>query len=300
MRWWRSLVLLVGVLVLPLSAQAQGTLRLANLKAQLWPEYDQRSMLVIYDFQLPSDVKLPIGVAIRFPKDSNLIAVASVSSSGSLVNADYLGPSASGDWQSITVQVQTATSYHIEYYEPLSIAGQLRQFTYLWPGDYAVDDFSVSVRVPADTTNITSTPPLQSTQEPDGSPALAADFGALTAGQEFPVQLTYTKTSDALSVTQPRLQPSQPLGSSTPGRVMLSNYYPWILGGLGLLLILAGAVYLWQSRRAPESAGRRFRHSSPQSEDAAPNDIYCHQCGTRARTGDRFCRVCGTRLQPPE
>lgn len=300
MRCWRRLAVLMGVIIMPLSAQAQGNITFANLKAQLWPEYDQRSMLVIYDFQLPNDVKLPVGVAIRFPKDANLIAVASLSSSGSLVNTDYLGPSATGDWQSITVQVQTATTYHIEYYEPLAISGQLRQFTYLWPGDYAVGDFSVSVRVPADTTNITSTPLLQSTQEPDGTPALAADFGALAAGQEFPVQLTYTKTSDTLSVTQPRLQPSQPLGSSTPGRVMLSNYYPWILGGLGLLLILAGAVYLWQSRRTPGLVDRRHRHAGPQSADDSEDAVYCHQCGTRAQAGDRFCRVCGVRLQQPD
>ncbi len=299
MRLWRFwAVVVVGLIILPFSVAAQGTVRFSKLRAQLWPEYDQRSMLVIYDFQLPSDVTLPVAVAIRFPKDANLIAVASLTSSNTLVNADYLGPSSNGDWQSITVQIQSATTYHVEYYEPLSISGQLRQFTYLWPGDYAVDDFSVSVRVPADTSNITSTPSLQSTQEQDGSPALAGDFGALGAGQEFPVQLTYTKTSDTLSVTQPRLQPSQPLGSSTPGRVMLSNYIPWILGVLGGLLIVAGAIYLWQSRRTPGLSVGRHRHPAALPEDDADGAIYCHQCGTRAQPGDSFCRVCGSRLRP--
>lgn len=299
MRWWRAMVLVLGIAIFPFSARAQTAVRLANLKAQLWPEYDQRSMLVIYDFQLPSDAQLPVSVSIRFPKDSNLIAVASLGANGSLVDADYLGPSTSGDWQSITVQIQAATSYHIEYYEPLSIAGQLRQFTYLWPGDYAVDDFSLSVRVPADTTNITSTPSLASTQEQDGAPALAADFGALPAGQEFPLQLTYIKTSDTLSVTQPRLQPTQPLGSETQGRVMLSNYLPYMLGVLGALLIVGGAIYLWQSRRNPDFMVSRRRHPGPQSEGEPAEAIYCHQCGTRAQRGDRFCRVCGTRLRPP-
>ncbi len=297
MRWWRVLLTLAGVLVLSISAHAQNTVRLASVKAQLWPEYDQRSMLVIYDFQLPSDATLPVGVTIRFPKDGNLIAVASLGSGGSLVNADYLGPTSDTDWQSITVQVQTSTSYHIEYYQPLSISGQLRQFTYLWPGDYAVDDFSISVRIPTDTTNITSTPELQSTQESDGSPALAGDFGALATGQEFPLQLTYTKTSDTLSVTQPKLQPSQPLGSNTPGRVMLSNYLPYILGLLGLLLILGGAIYLWQSRRGAGALVGRRRHAPAQNEREAGDAIYCHQCGTRAQAGDRFCRVCGSRLR---
>lgn len=298
MRWWRWLPVTVGVLSLTISAQAQNTIRLASLKAQLWPEYDQRSMLVIYDFQLPSDAQLPVGVSIRFPTDANLIAVASLGANGTLVNADYLGPTAGTDWQSITVQVQTSTVYHIEYYQPLSIQGQLRQFTYLWPGDYAIDDFSISVRIPTDTSNISAQPNLQSTQEADGSPALAGDFGSLAAGQEFPLQLSYTKTSDTLSITQSRLQPSQPLGASTPGRVMLSNYIPYILGLVGVLLILGGAVYLWQSRRAPGPLAVRRRHAAAQPEEAPEDAAYCHQCGTRAERGDRFCRVCGSPLRP--
>ena len=198
MRWWRLLVLLAGVISLPLSAQARNAIRLASLKAQLWPEYDQRSMLVIYDLELPSDTKLPVSLSIRFPKDGNLIAVASLGANGALVNADYLGPSLIGDWQSITLQIQTATSYHVEYYEPLSISGQLRQFTYLWPGDFAVDDFSLSVRVPADTTNVTTTPNLQSTQEADATPALAGDFGALSAG--FPDRAAPAEIERALDL----------------------------------------------------------------------------------------------------
>ncbi len=300
MRWWRYLTTLLGVILLSFSAHAQTTIRLANLKVQLWPEYDQRSMLVIYDFALPSDVKLPVSISIRFPQDANLIAVASLGSNGSLLNADYLGPSIDGDWQSITVQIQTATTYHLEYYEPLSISGQQRQYTYLWPGDYAVDDISLSVRIPADTTNITASPNLQSTQESDGTPALAGDFGALASGQEFPLRLDYTKTTDTLSVSQPRLQPSQPLGSSTPGRVMLSNYIPYILGVLGFLLVAGGAIYLWQSRRSVRLLGDRRRHPSAPLQDDASDAVYCHQCGTRAQRGDRFCRVCGTRLRLAE
>ena len=297
---WRAIILVLGVSAFSFSAHAQNSIRLASLKAQLWPEYDQRSMLVIYDLELPSDTKLPVSLSIRFPKDGNLIAVASLGANGALVNADYLGPSLIGDWQSITLQIQTATSYHVEYYEPLSISGQLRQFTYLWPGDFAVDDFSLSVRVPADTTNVTTTPNLQSTQEADATPALAGDFGALSAGQEFPLQLTYAKTSDTLGVSQPRLQPSQPLGSNTSGRVMLSNYLPYILGVLGFLMIAAGALYVWQSRRSLRATGERHRHPGPEVAEDAPDAVYCHQCGTRAERGDRFCRVCGARLRLPE
>ncbi len=299
MRWWRLLVAILGAMSLTISAQAQNTLSFSSLRVQLLPEYDQRSMLVIYDFDLPGDTQLPVGVTIRFPKDANLIAVASLSSNNSLIDADYLGPSASGDWQSITVQAQTKTTYHVEYYQPLSIQGQLRQFTYLWPGDYAVDDFTITIRIPIDTTNITTQPILTSSQDSTGTSFLTSDIGALTAGQEFPLQLNYTQTSDTLDVNQSRLQPSEPLGSNTLGRVMISNYIPYILGLVGLLLILGGAIYLWQSRHTADALVGRRRHATAQAEDASPDAVYCHQCGTRAERGDRFCRVCGSRLRTP-
>lgn len=300
MRKWLIPILLAGVLLGLVSVRAQNAIRLARLQVQLWPEYDQPSMLVIYDFQLPDSIKLPVSVSVRFPKDANLIAVASESTDGSLLNADYLGPSASDTWQTVTIQIQTPTTYHLEYYQPLSKTGQIRRFSYLWTGDYAVDDFSVSVRVPTDTTDIITTPDLKSTAGADGVTSLTKDFGILGAGQEFPLQLSYTKTSDTLSVPEQKLAPSEPLGANTPGRVMLSNYWQYIIGIMGLVLILGGSVYFWQSNRGRRSLDGRHRHRGAQAESQASSDLYCHQCGTRAQAGDRFCRVCGTKLRLPE
>jgi hypothetical protein len=297
MRKWLVVAFLLGVLTVPFSASAQGQVKLGSLEVQLWPEYDQPSMLLIYDFKLPEDASLPAAVSIHMPKDANLIAVASQAADGALVNAEYEGPTASGDWQVVTIKVQTQTTYHLEFYEPLSKSGTVRQFTYLWPGDYAADDFSISLRVPVDTTNITTDPTLQASQAADGASYLLKDFGPLAAGQQVTLNINYTKTSDKLSVAQQNVQPSAPLNANTPGRVMLSNYLPYILGGLGLILIVGGLLYFWRSGRGGTSEGRR-RH--PAKEDERKSDVYCHQCGTRAQVGDRFCRVCGTKLRLAE
>ena len=68
----------------------------------------------------------------------------------------------------MTVQIQTAATYHLEYYEPMSRTGDERKFTYLWPGDYSIDDISISVRVPPDTTRISTDPEMKSTKGADG------------------------------------------------------------------------------------------------------------------------------------
>ena len=95
MRRWLAFVILAGTFAVPFAAQAQNPIKLSTLQVQLWPEYDQPSMLVIYDFKLPEGVKLPVSVSMSFPKEAHLVAVASQSSNGSLLNTDYIGPIAS-------------------------------------------------------------------------------------------------------------------------------------------------------------------------------------------------------------
>jgi hypothetical protein len=300
MRRFSFVFLVGGLLLFPASAQAQGPVRLSSVQVQLWPEYDQPSMLVIYDFQLPDQVQLPVAVSIRFPKDANLMAVASQAAGENLLNTDYTGPTVAGDWQMITIEVQSVATYHVEYYEPLSFSGMLRKFSYAWPGDHAVDDLNVAVRLPVDATDVQAEPAMESVSSSDGTPYLRQDFGAMQSGQQLTLNLTYSKATNDLTASQTDLQPSKPLGSDTPGRVMLSNYAPYVAGMLGLLLIAGGGLYLWQSKRSRSPARERRHRSSGQAGAGSDSDIYCHQCGTRAQPGDRFCRVCGTRLRLPD
>jgi hypothetical protein len=297
MRALMILVGLVGSLLMSLPAQAQAASKLSSLQVQLWPEYDQPSMLVIYDFSLPANAQLPLNVSLRFPQDANLVAVASQAQDGSLLNTDYQGPTPDADWQVISLQIQTPAVYHVEYYEPLTRDGNARHFSYLWPGDYSVDDFVVSVRLPMDATGVSADPSMQLSQSSDGTPYLRKDFGGLAAQQQFPIQLTYTRTSESLTATQQTLQPSQPLGASTPGRIVWSRYLPYVFAFLGIALILGGGAYVWQSSRAGGRAkeGRRSHGGGPKPERGP--EVYCHNCGTRALSGDRFCRVCGTKLR---
>jgi len=293
MRKWLVFLFVLGAIAFPFSVRAQNEIRLAGLQVQLWPEYDQPSMLVIYDFQVATSTALPTNVNIRIPKDAKLSAVAQTAANG-LVNAEYNGPAVAGDWQVVGVKISELVTYRVEFYEPLSKNSTTRQFSFLWPADYAADDFSVSVREPADITQIASIPAMPESQGKDGLTYMQNDFGPLPAGQQFALNLTYTKTSDTLGVPQQNVQPSTPLSSNTPGRVMFSNYLPYILGALGVILIVGGLFYFWRSSRRG-SQGRK-RHPA-QTEKEGDSDIYCHQCGARARTADRFCRVCGTKLR---
>lgn len=290
---WLFLPLLLALIIVPFTANAQGEVKLDSLTVQLWPEFDQPAMLVIYDFTLAEGSSLPINLNLRIPADATLVAVA-YAPTGNLLNVPYQEPVEEDGWQVVTFTVDTATIYHIEYYAPLNRSDSEREFLFLWPGDYAVGTFNVSVKVPVDTTEYTTDPEMRTTTSADSGQTFL-EWGAsnVEAGEEIPVRLRYTKTSDRLGASDQPLETGG-IDESTEGRISLSNYLPYILGGLGILLILTGGLYFWQTSKG--RPGPRFRHRI-REEEGVPGEIYCHQCGNRAQPTDRFCRTCGTRLR---
>ncbi|HET6847084.1 MAG TPA: zinc ribbon domain-containing protein [Anaerolineales bacterium] len=301
MRRWRLAMVILGValMLVPGSAAAQTPIAFSGMLVQLWPEYDQPSMLVLYDFQVAPGTQLPASVTIRIPKEANLTAVAVHGEGDALLNADYRDLSADDTWQSVAIQIQNTSTYRVEYVQPLSRTGQQRQFHYEWPGDYSTQDFNLSVRMPADATAVTDNPRLKQGEAAGSTYWLGQDFGALAVGTAFTYELTYSRESESPVEQQGGLTPSRPLDANTPGRVATSNYLPYFLAALGVVLIGGGAFYFWQAGRGrkPRQARHRAALRRPLGE---AEDIYCHSCGTRAQAGDRFCRVCGTRLRPSE
>jgi hypothetical protein len=290
---WLLLPLLFALLTIAFPAGAQGEVTLDTFTVQLWPEFDQPAMLIIYDFTLSEDTNLPVDVTLRIPANANLIAVA-YAPTGDLLNVPYQEPIQEEGWKLLTLTIDTATVYHIEYYAPLERSEAQREYVYLWPGDYTVKTFNISVRPSVDTTEITTDPQMKSaTTEGIAQSLLEWGTSDLEAGKQLPIRVTYTKSSDRLGVSDQPLETGV-VDESTQGRVSLNNYLPYILGGLGALLILVGGLYFWQSGKG-KSASRK-RHRSP-GEESANGDVYCHQCGKRAQAGDRFCRTCGSRLR---
>ncbi len=280
------------------NVQAQSAVSLKSLQVQLWPEYDQLSMLVIVDFELSKETELPARVTFRIPDEANLTAVASLEATG-LINAEYEGPSVENDWQIMTVIVNNPTTYHLEYYESLEVEGTVRSFIYQWNGSYPVTGFTISILKPVDTITLTTEPRLDPVTNPDGSTVYTSQPSSLTKGEQYNLRLTYEKTTDTLFVPPQDLRPSTPVDEKTEGRISLQNYLPFILAAIGLMALLGGLVYYWQSGSKRDSRRRR-RKPSQQTEKEPATGIYCPQCGTRAQMNDLFCRVCGTRLRKKE
>lgn len=300
MRKWPVFVFLLGLLIFPSSANAESNIKLDSLNIQLRAEYDQPSMLVINKFVLSKDTPLPASVTFRFPKDANLTAVGIENTDGQLYDKNFAGPVEQGDWQSVTINVESYQPHQIEYYEALIREGNKREFKYRWYGDYFVKQLNLTIIIPANSDNLITSPVLQSTEKSKDGSLLSGTITKteMKSMQSFQFDLQYQRASNAL--TSPRedakVEPVAPVGKDTPGRVSITNL-PWIIGAFGLALIVIALFTYWRSTQSSEEKPRKRRR--PQREAAAEGEgqAYCHECGTRAHPGDRFCRTCGSRLR---
>jgi len=289
-------------------AQAQGPLRFAELEVDLWPEYDRTDVLVIYKVKLTSDVQLPADVTLKIPADAGEpFAVAVRQVDGALLNATY-ERQVEGNWALITITA-TMPEIQLEYYDPqIKIDDRNRNYTYVWPGDYAVEAMRIVVQEPVGASQMNIEPDLGSFSQVQNDPMryYLMDVGAPKANENVSVAVSYSKDTDILSIESLQIQPSAPIdGNDGSGPSGIVTYLPWIIGGLGVLLLAGGGLWYWRLNAVQSSAPPKKRRKnkgpikSPEQISAAngKDGVFCHQCGKRSATGDRFCRSCGAKLR---
>lgn len=293
-------MLVLGILLLfPFYASAQTDVSLYSVNVQLWPEYDQPSMLVIVDFKVAPMTPLPVELTFHIPTDANLIAVAYQAENGDLLNAQFDAPTANDNWQSFKMTVEQNVIYRFEYYQPLLFKGNERTFSYSWQHSYTVKNFSVNVLEPMDVVSFSMQPNYISKESVNGLNIYTGEVIKLNPREEYKLDLQYEKTSLTLINEPQQVQSADPVNENTPGRVSLNNFLPYIIGSFGLLFVLVGTVYYWRIGRTSTKRARRRRVFNAVEEENKTG-AYCANCGARAKSGDRFCRTCGTKLRTQE
>jgi hypothetical protein len=279
--------------------RAQTELLLSSVKVDIWPEYDQPAVLVIYHLSLAPATTLPVTLNLRIPAQATVYAVAIADPVNGLLNTPY-DRTVQGKWATLSI-TSNSKEVQVEYYDSLIKNGITRHIVYEWTGDYAVDSFVVALQQPSSATDLITDPTLiNSNIGQDGFTYLQSTSQSLAVGQAFTLTADYQKATDTLSTTGLPVQPTQPLNASTPGRET-TNSVLWVLvaiGGTLILVSIVGGLYIWKNRsHQPSSSRKRHPQSQPPS---ASGDVYCNQCGKRAQPGDVFCRTCGLRLRKEE
>ena len=269
---------------------AQMVPQLERLEVDLWPELDRPAMLVIYRGTLQADVPLPATVSLQLPPQVDVPhAVAYSDVDGNLFDATYSTQSTDAG---IQVNLETPSrTFQLEFYDELTYDGDLRSYTFIWPGDYAVEQFNVAMLPPPGATQIQTQPALNPAQQGTGGTIYVGTLGSFAQDQSTQVDVSYRRT-DATG----------PITSSMPSDEG-SNNVPLIVAiALVLLgLVIVGVVwYTRRSKRSPiqtESQARpkrsKKRAKTTVNKHTPPTAGHCTQCGNALGSDDRFCGRCG-------
>ncbi len=296
-------VLLAGLLFTG-TARAQSEPVIETMSIGLWPEYDRADVLVIYRITLASDVTLPAQMSIRIPQKAGApynLAMKDVD--GLLYNLAYTSE-VQGEWLKITFTTPSV-ELQLEYYDPgLTKDAAQRQYEYTWNGDFTVKDLVVAVQQPVNASGMQILPDFGAgVVQEDGLTYFTKQVGNVDAGTPFTVRFGYTKPDDEFSLSSQSVQPVQAASGDAAGRVNASDILPWVLGGVGLILVLGGLVWFLVSRNrsmVSATSGKRHRRSGrAQTPEvlSGTDPIFCPKCGRKASTADLFCRACGNRLR---
>ncbi len=294
----RRLMMVLALLVvflLPAPVRAQSEVRLSSVSVDIWPEYDRPAVLVIYHIALAPGAALPAILTLRVPAAAQVNVVAIVDPVRGLFNVPYERV-AQEEWAILTISANSS-QVQVECYEELAKSGIARHIVFKWTGDYAVDILEVNFLSPLGAEGVTlSRAPVKIGPGQDGLTNYRDQMKSLLAGQVYTLTMDYQRLTDSVNISGLPVQAAFPLGKDTPGRVSMTGVLPWVLVGIGALLIVAGVVgfVVWQ--RGSRGSSARQRQALRHKEGAA-EPIYCLQCGRRAQPSDLFCRTCGMRLR---
>ncbi|MGB8647246.1 MAG: hypothetical protein WCF84_18555, partial [Anaerolineae bacterium] len=243
-------------------ALAQGPVddRLANLSVNVWPEYDQPSVLVLYEGEMAAKDKFPRDVSFLVPTGAQVVATAYVGTSGDLLNTDAPKIQDQGDGYTLLTISLPQSKFHIEYYYNPLQGSPDKTMTFVYKAAQSADNIDLEVQQPLKAENFVTDPAaIVKSTDPHGFVLHKFSYATLAMGKTLSVKVSYTKSdpnpsTSALPAPNPSTAPSQS-GANAPASSSLSNTE--VLAGILIALALAvaalGGFYWWsRNRLAPE------------------------------------------------
>jgi hypothetical protein len=279
---------------------------------RVWPEYDNKSVLVIMSFSLPAQVQLPATLRFAVPKGATIAGIGEVDPNGDFkynYGSSYPPIESGPEWDIATIQVKQFRSLQIDYYyDPGLPAGAgVRSFPLLLQVPLDAGALELQVQEPARATDFKVQPFIQ--------PSGKARDGFVYAGQTFPEVKAGSTLGYLVSYSKADGDPSINPTESASGQVNVNSV---LLAAIVIIVVLVGGLVAYRlyrnaGRATPTTGQARQRtRPNPATPPAAvkgkravtnagvvaadPNGAvrrYCFACGDGLVKKARFCQSCG-------
>lgn len=260
------------------------------MNVEIWPEYDDPRVLVIYSGALEPGLEMPRDFSFLVPTGAEVHMAGAVAESGGHIHGLYETRDRGDGLTEVSYSLPNPNFYMEFYYDPLG-DDDLRDFSYPLVSPYAISQLRVNVQHPRRATEFAVAPATtQVVQDDKGLSYHAIRFDSLTAGESRSVSVRYKKSDRNFSVVA-----QDGSGAEVSDKRAMKS----ILVFSALLLL--GVVGYGVFTTTRKGAGRPTRDiggtQQPRSESGRRGPIagadFCTQCGERTAATDKFCGKCG-------
>lgn len=298
------------------STQAQlPATNIETLILDIWPDYDDASVLILMTGTLPPDTPLPATVTIPLVAGAEINAVARITDENQML--DDVVYTAENNTLTLTTP---EPRFRVEYYAPYEKIGNLHTFSFDWLSDIPVEGVLAAVQQPIGATNMVVTPETANivTDTTDGFTYHTFPPEEIPAGELFNIAFNYDMPTSQLSVENLPSNPSAATnttstssvnnnanaGSSSTSFSLDNINFAYVVGLIGIVLL--AVVITWQvATRKSQPATSKSRKPRPNKQQktstakskSAGKAQFCHQCGNKLTGNDKFCRECGTAVK---
>ncbi len=261
---------------------------ISYMDVEIWPEYDEPRVLLIYKGSLVAPGKTPTDFTFVIPDGAHVHMVGGVDANGQHIHATYQTHKRADGLVELTYRLTVPDFYMEFYYNPLGGAAQ-RRFTYTVLSPFVMDTLVVAVQEPQRAQDFTISPLTeQVSQDRNGFNYYVLQYDGVKAGARKAVTVAYRKTDDQPSIASPGDATSSATPPAAPGG------HRTAIAILALVALVSAGFGLWPLVRPRIVRGRAdvgARESASRPETGAAR--FCTQCGESLSPDDRYCARCG-------
>lgn len=236
-------------------------LSIGRIKVAIMPEYDDPSVLAIYDGKFEEVSNYPIKTSFLVPKGSVISDACSLSHEGQHFCQLYKTINR-GEYDEVSL-ILPYPNFYLSFHTPrFDVKGERKEFAYLIKTNHAVKTMEVDIQQPLRSTAFNISPPGSAALlEKGGTISVIKGFNHFTyklegisKGQESVFKIGYIKSDPNPSVDIKYTSMNNPQTQSAPYETQRNiKTIIYILFGTGALGIIAVFAWLSRSRKQKRS-----------------------------------------------
>ncbi len=250
-----GLVLILAIFPLLLTqAGAEDDLSIGRMRVMIWPEYDDPSILVVYDGRFTDDSKFPTVTDFIIPKDAIINDICSLSPGGQ--HFCQLYEISRGDsYDTVHLSLPFSNFYVSFHFAPVDLESAKRRIEYIIKANHPIDSMEVDIQQPLRSTEFTISPSGGVASKEKDFDHFNYTLRDIAKGDQRVFKIDYLKGTREPSV-------DVKFASMTGRRVWGSPYQTqrnirtiiYAVFGTGLLMVAAAVFWIVRTRRRKGAA----------------------------------------------